>query len=172
MLGVVNKIFEEVNNGWGNNKANEWAQRNGIAKAEYYGGCLEGNHCRQVLLKAPLLCKELPQHLKQFAWTLNSFNDVRQSCFGQTLKPNFGDCIDRFKQKYQELSLTITPKIHVVFDHVREFCMETGKSLGPYSEQASDQKCSCQLQENMVLVQEKARSSQISQSTVVCYCCL
>ncbi len=138
MLGVMNKIFEAVNKAWGNNKAHQWAQRNGIAKAEYYGGCLEGSQCRQVLFKAPLLCKELPWHLKQFALMLNSFNDVRDSCFGQILKPNCGDCIDRFKQNYQDLSLTITPKIHVVFDHVREFCTETGKSLGSYSEQASE----------------------------------
>ncbi len=47
MLGVMNKIFGEVKKAWGNNKAHEWAQRNGIAKAEYYGRCLEGNQCRQ-----------------------------------------------------------------------------------------------------------------------------
>jgi hypothetical protein len=49
MLGVTNKIFDELNCKWEENKAYKWAEKRSIVRAHYHGGCLDGNSCKKLL---------------------------------------------------------------------------------------------------------------------------
>ncbi len=50
----------------------------------------------------------------------------------------FRETIDQFKPAYLALNVTISPKNHVIFDHVTQFCEEKKSGLGKFSEQASE----------------------------------
>ena len=52
------------------------------------------------------------------------------------LDPAFEQYIEDFKDMYLTLSISVTPKVHILFKHVPDFCKKHGRSLGWYSEQA------------------------------------
>ncbi|CAH1098718.1 unnamed protein product [Psylliodes chrysocephalus] len=47
-----------------------------------------------------------------------------------------GTDIQLFKESYEALGISVTPKIHAIFFHVSDFCLKTWNGLGFYSEQA------------------------------------
>ena len=51
LLGVKNKIFDELNNAWGDNNAYKWAHGKEIIRVGYRGGSMEGNQFKQLLMK-------------------------------------------------------------------------------------------------------------------------
>ena len=138
MLGAANKLFDELNIRWGGNLAYKWGVAHNICRADYHGGMLEGNDCKRLLQKAHLLYEHLPQNLKNFALALQKLDLVRTSCFGKTLDPNFISYINSFKEIFMSLEINITPKLHILFEHVPMFCQRKNQGLGIYSEQASE----------------------------------
>ena len=60
------------------------------------------------------------------------------ACFGMKLEPDFEDKIHEFKILCEELPISITPKLHILFYHVPEFVKAVNNSLGLYSEQTSE----------------------------------
>ena len=81
------------------------------------------------------LIKMLPKDLKCFGQALKDFNEVRLSCFGQELRPDFKEKIFQFKTSFGKLPMDVFPKAHIVFDHIDDFCDEHGP-LGPFAEQS------------------------------------
>ena len=138
MLGAVNKIFEELNKAWGDNKGTTFASRHNICRTDYFGGGYEGNQCKEILKKVDLLAQELPPALQKFAEALRSFDAVRKSCFGEHLSSTFMSDIELFRSAYMKLQISVTPKIHAIIDHVPEFCQLKKVGLGKFSEQASE----------------------------------
>ncbi len=51
---------------------------------------------------------------------------------------NYSEKIEKFQKSYMDLGIPVTPKIHVICSHVKEFCDRQGHGLGLYSEQASE----------------------------------
>ena len=71
--------------------------------------------------------------------TLDAFNEVRKSCFGQTCDPNYKEHIKKFAHAYLELKINITPKVHCVIVHIPQFLdKHPGQGLGKFSEQATE----------------------------------
>ena len=73
--------------------------------------------------------------------TMKAFNGVVESCFGKELVEGYKEKISVFKDCYMSLALSITPKVHIVFQHIMEFLAmsltpEEKKGLGYWSEQA------------------------------------
>ncbi len=89
LLGITNKIFDELNSAWGKDKAYKWAYNQCIVRVEYRGGSMEGNQCQMVLKKAATLCQELPEHLKKFGLALDQFSQVVEGCFSQVLHEDY-----------------------------------------------------------------------------------
>ncbi len=56
MLGTVNKIFDELNKIWGENRAHKFAEEQNIIGVKYFGGGMEGNQCviLMILQRLPL----------------------------------------------------------------------------------------------------------------------
>ncbi len=137
MLGVVNKIFDKLNEEWGEDRAYVWGKSKNIVRAGYRGGSLEGPMCKKLLGAVDVLQRELPASLHKFVFALKTFDKVRTACFGQKLGDTFLQDISNFKQAYMQLELSVTPKVHCVFTRVAKFCQKRGCGLGMYSEQAS-----------------------------------
>ena len=104
---------------------------------------MNGNACRDVLenldeLEFDLLAQNLTNidEIQLLINSLRAFNKVRKSCFGEELEDSYVDDIAEFKEEYVKTKMSITTKIHIIFEHVEDFCTEHGKGLGHYSEQA------------------------------------
>ena len=104
---------------------------------------MNGNACRDVLeslddLESELLSQDLSNiaEIKLLIESMRAFNKVRKSCFGEDLEKSFEDDIDEFKDAYVKTGMSVTTKIHIIFEHVKDFCLEHNKGLGHYSEQA------------------------------------
>ena len=63
---------------------------------------------------------------------------VVNACYGTELRDDFREQIDRFAESYRDLNIRVTPKIHAVMHHVREFCTMTNTGLGKWSEQSGE----------------------------------
>ena len=105
LLGVANKILDCLNVQWGEDKAYIWTETKCIVRKGYRGGCMEGNACKKLLLKAAELEADLPTDLKEFAICLKKFNLVRTACFGTELHPEYKDHIEAFKKSYLSLDI-------------------------------------------------------------------
>ena len=83
--------------------------------------------------------EEEVESIRDVVSALNSFNEVRKACFGQTLDPDYKCFISRFADAYIKLEVDITPNVHGVLVHVPEFLDKNpGHGLGLWSEQASE----------------------------------
>ena len=132
----VNKIFDLLVENWGESLAKKWLKDNSIQREDYRNGQLNGNACKKLLEKLENLRSQVPRRLGKYIEALSLFNDVRKSCFGQDLLPSFKLDIERFKKAYERLGVPFTNKVHVLVEHVPEFCDQTKRGLGFYSEQA------------------------------------
>lgn len=74
----------------------------------------------------------------KFVDAFKKFNEVVKACFTADLSPKFVEFIDEFKEAYLALNISVTPKVHAVFFHVKEFCTAHKKGLGFCSEQAME----------------------------------
>ena len=54
------------------------------------------------------------------------------------LHSDFQHKIAIFARDYMKLGITVTPKVHAVMFHIAEFCLMTGRGLGPWSEQTRE----------------------------------
>ena len=71
---------------------------------------------------------------------LKAFDKVVHSCFGVTLVEGYKENITMFSKLYRELGITVTPKVHMVEQHITDFMALKGEAagLGFYSEQAME----------------------------------
>lgn len=97
---------------------------------------MNGNACKKVLLKLDKLRQDVPRRLSKYVTALEEFEKVRNSCFSQTLEPDFHLKIVKFSKAYDELGVPRTNKVHILVDHVPEFCIAMQMGLGFFSEQA------------------------------------
>ncbi len=148
MLGVVAKLFDELTDRMqkelGSTAPADWARHQNKMREQYRGGTLEGNQCRLLLRKSLDLTHTLPDKFKAFGVVLHRFNEVVNSCFGMEVAGNPEQKISDFKQAYFTLPVSITPKVHAVFDHVPQWLhrqeAKVGRKvgLGYATEQASE----------------------------------
>ena len=70
--------------------------------------------------------------------TLRKFAIVVDDCFSIELGLNYEQHIEDFKQSYESLGASITPKVHIIFHHVAQFCNIQKKGLGFFAEQSTE----------------------------------
>ena len=78
----------------------------------------------------------------EFVEAFHYFNLVRISCFGNILDPNYSTYIVKFKTAIESLQestkLSITPKFHTIFFHIKWWCEKNQRALGIASEQTAE----------------------------------
>ena len=79
-----------------------------------------------------------------FIDTLESFEEVVETCFGYSYNENFEEKIEIFEKKWmhlkQNFNIAIPNKCHIIFTHVKEFIFVKKMPLGYLSEQLQDKK--------------------------------
>ena len=138
-LGPINLLFAKIGLILGFDIFKDFLRSNNIVKSSYRGGEFEGPQCRKLLAKLDLLVTQSNNlEILPVIKALRCFKQVVKSCYSTDLLPSFKEDIDKFRAAYMELEIPITPKVHIIFDHVSQFCQEEGKGLGIFSEQASE----------------------------------
>jgi hypothetical protein len=85
------------------------------------GGEINGNGSRLLLRERSLSWLEahLPAQLSQYAHVFRCLDRVVEGCYGYDLAHTFKEDIARFKQAYLELKISVTPKVHIIMEHIR-----------------------------------------------------
>ena len=118
----------------------DWLSSLHIAVEAYFGGhTLEGNGCNRVLKSLDKLATILPEELSDYPTLMRAFKGVADACFSsKQLLPDYGAKIAAFadaaylvKQKHE---MTISPKQHIIIEHVEPFIDKFKAPLGRFSE--------------------------------------
>lgn len=136
MLGAVNTLFSAMLEKWPP-IAMEWAQKCNVERE----ALSRHNSCRKLLRNVDFLeelCSIKQPQCVVFVKAFRTFNIVVSACFGMDLDPNYVQYIDAFRQCYHDTGVRITPKIHVIFQHIEDFCTPRKQRLGFWNEQASE----------------------------------
>lgn len=136
MLGVVNTVVNKIETDF-EEEANSWIKQCQV-KREFTSGSgstFNGNACKILLEKIDILRASCSIGCLQYVDVMQKFNNVVHDCFGMQLRSSYEKSIDAFKIAYLSTDLNVTPKVHCVFYHVKDFCSEVGRGLGFYSEQ-------------------------------------
>ena len=94
----------------------------------------------QILKKLDRLEAKLPEALKNFTKCIYNLRSVIPSCFGSEVSPDYNVHIESFKESYMDLGISITPTVHTLFKHVKQWYDRHGTShgLGYFGEQATE----------------------------------
>ena len=110
-----------------------------IIKDPFNNKDYNGNYCEKILKNLDLLEKNVNHELKPFSEVLQAIKDIKDSCFGPKLNPNYQTAIDRFEkcwyEIYIEFDISFSNKCHVLIEHVPQAIQRTVKSLYHSSEQ-------------------------------------
>ena len=141
LLGVVNRLYKECVTVLP--QCEQWSKQLHLVREKYFSKTFEGNECKKLLDNVPMLeqiCEGMSASTK--VWKIisafKSFRSVVHSCFGQELEPSYREDIAKFTADYMAIGIRITPKVHMVMDHVGDFCASHNCGLGRFSEQSSE----------------------------------
>ena len=113
-----------------------------VHRSEYFGHSLEGPQCKKLLNNIDKLRRLAESKQAFFAFpfidAFDAFNEIRKACFGQELQSGFEQKIDVFEATIKAVGVSITNKIHCIYDHVIPFCNKHGRGLGFFLEQAAE----------------------------------
>ena len=141
MEGATNHIVKAIIKNGGSQVQDEIAKQLNISRC-IQNNAFNGNASRKILKNWHIYQDKLPVHLKPFAEGLRLLDKVVTSCFSLALLPEFEESVDRFIRHYKTLiedfGITVTVKLHIIFNHVPSFCKKTGLGLGFFSEQATE----------------------------------
>lgn len=145
-LRITNKLINEMekvlSSSGADMSADVWFNTVGVVRPKLHGGEFNGNMCRRLLTNLDSLEDLLHQNNRlaalPFVKALRQFNEVCIACFGNELHPDFEAKLLRFKEIYLQLDVSVSTSVHVVINHVYQFCKFRKASLGKYSEQASE----------------------------------
>ena len=105
----------------------------------FKGGGLDGPHCRRLLYKLDQLMEIVPLEHEDIVECLFYFLDVCVACFSEELHPGYAFKIAKWFNKYKELNISVTPKVHLLGIHVPQFLAFYGKAMGIFSEQVKSE---------------------------------
>ena len=145
LLGPVNHMLEEMEKVW--NETDFWVSGCNAYKRGQDHGKLNGNGCSLLLQDNSLehLNALLPENLSKFSVAFQTFAKVVKGCFTYKVSSTIKHDIEKFKEAYLKLNISVTPKVHIVFQHLYQFLADSNSNtskisdwngLGMYSEQA------------------------------------
>ena len=80
-----------------------------------------------------ILEEKISQEFKPFITVLQCIQDVKESCFGPKLNPNYQVAIDNFEKAwydiYIEFDIAFTNKCHVIIEHVPQVIKRTATQM-------------------------------------------
>ena len=134
MQGITKHIFDKMNGEWSD--VYLWLKGINVNQKNYHHGSFVGNDCMKMLKNLDLLQQLAPSHIQKYVHIHRCLYKIVNSCFGMELDPEYEKYIKDFKELYLTLRISVTPKVHILIEHVPDFCKKHVRSLGWYSEQA------------------------------------
>ena len=108
-------------------------------REDYHGKQFEGNEVNKLLKNTSKIRSAIEDNLHIFVDTMESLKEVKDACFGYTLKEDYKVKIQKFKDDWTQLNLEfgvpVTNKCHIILEHVDDFIVTQKKPLGEFSEQ-------------------------------------
>ena len=122
LLGT-NHIFHELCKVWSD--AEKWASKCNVFR-QGRSQEFNGNGCNTLLEDKSLDILEsmipFPSVvIMGYAQTFRLLSKVVKGCFSWTVAPTIKNDIERFKESYLKLNITVTPKMHIIFVHVLQY---------------------------------------------------
>jgi len=102
----------------------EWAKKCNVSRKCINDGysSFVGNDCYKLLNSIDILESMKCLGICKYVEVFRKLAIVVHGCFSLNLDSKFKDYIKSFKASYMALGISITPKIHIIFEHVSEFC--------------------------------------------------
>jgi hypothetical protein len=113
LIGPVNTMYFGLKKVW--TDCDKWLKKCNVQQEAMHGGSFNGNNCRTLLKKIDDLQAMCPIQCLPYVAAFRSFSKVVSSCYSNDLNPDFENHILDFKNKYLDLDISVTPKIHAVF---------------------------------------------------------
>ena len=108
-----------------------------IVREAYQGKTYEGKQCRLILKSIDNL--GIPDELKPFETAFKALKSLVSMCYAEVLPTNYCSVINEFKRAYEVLivrfRVSITNKLHIVFDHLCNYYDQTRLSLRKTSDE-------------------------------------
>ena len=146
MLGVVNKLFFELN-AIDHVVATKWSRVHLHVQPAEWSSQYAGNDCKKLLANTEVLRniarglsarqQAKKKKIGRIADAFESFQKLVHSCFGSILYDTWERDLVHFHDSYRATGASISPKIHIVIAHLPDFVKNFG-ALGVYSEQAGE----------------------------------
>ena len=148
MLGVVNQDVKLLESKFPD-QVNEWAKYSNAPRNPYHGGVFEGNGCKSLVDNVDylqMLLEKAPNKDTDFALSiidvLRKFKQVRHSCFGKELLPDYASDLHKYSEALDHLvskhGVSIILKNHIAKYHVTKWCEKNQVGLGARSEQTAE----------------------------------
>lgn len=138
MLGAVNYLVDRMVETFPMESA-QWIEKCAVQREITHGGAaFTGNSCKKLLNNVDFLRSIGNLGCLPYVQAFTDLKDVVHNCFGIELRPDYTSSLDSFRESYAALNISVTPKVHAIWFHVREFCEKHQEGLGFYSEQAGE----------------------------------
>ena len=132
LLGIVNRLFNHLNDILiqipGNTMtAEDWSTECALVRPKLHGGEFNGNSCKILLNSVDKLEKIVPKEnneVQQVVKVLKDFKTIKDMCFGKEVKSGYRVAIKEFEASYKLLGISVTPKVHAVLDHIKDFFVD------------------------------------------------
>ena len=142
LLGIFNRIYDHLDKTLETSgtsvRAKDWSDQLYITRRHYHGGQFIGNHCSKLLDEVGILEKMLIDSGAYIAIpyvdAFRKFKIVKDMCFGYNLCEGYEIAIQNFKTAYLNLGIPVSLKVHIVFEHVVQFCKKQNLGPGLFSE--------------------------------------
>ena len=100
----------------------------------------KGNQCRQILKNISRL--KIPPHLQAFSRAFKNLKYLHILVNSKSLPYNYEKIIDEFTYSWIELSskfsVPVTPKIHIICDHLADYFQITGQTLSNVTDELTE----------------------------------
>ena len=123
LLGAANTIFDKMSAEY-ESVSLAWAKKCNVSTRCTHGSrhAFIGNDCNKLLNSIDIWDSMSCLGICKYVEVLRKLKKVVDGCFSVILDPKFKEFIKSFKLSYIALKIPITPKIHIIFEHVEEFC--------------------------------------------------
>ena len=142
-IGIINKAYTELIKIIP--EAEDWPRCLNLVREGYHSGSFEGNECRALLknidkLEKIIVASEHHDAGIKFISVFESFNRVitlvNEPVVDQIKLERAVMC---FRHSWKESEMSLTPKVHLVFDHLIDFVKsKNGRNMSIYSEQSHE----------------------------------
>ena len=121
------------------NELKEYSKKINVTRSGYHSDIYEGNECLKILQNTDKLQVMLSDKHKVYTETLDSLRLIDESVSGKTLNDRYETSISQFAKNVEVLrknfKFKLTPKIHIICDHLKDYLSSTGQPLGITTDQ-------------------------------------